>query len=175
MGGSRQQTGGQSNALWCKPGPGCWKLNVDAASGVHNGGIGWCLRDEEGEFIAGAARKLPGSLTPLMAELVDIREALRWLKDFGGSSVEVGSDSLRAISEILNGSSCSAVGLLREDISDLANFYSNISFSHVKRSANKPAHLLARAARSSLDSQFWFNYPPSFIVSALANDLINAN
>ncbi|CAH9075448.1 unnamed protein product [Cuscuta epithymum] len=125
-------------------------------------------------FIAGAAKVWPGRLLPLGAELVGIREALSWLKDFGGTSIEVESDATGAICDILNGSSCSLVGSLREDIRDLTNFFSNISFCHVKRSANKPAHLLARAVCSLSDSQSWLHFPP-FIVSALANNLINDN
>ncbi|CAH9139730.1 unnamed protein product [Cuscuta epithymum] len=103
--------------------------------------MGWCLRNSEGQFIASVLRPWSGRMSVLGAEFVGIREALSWLKGFGDIPVELESDAARAISEILNGSSCSLVGLLRDDIRDLANFFSNISFSHIRRSANRPAHL----------------------------------
>ncbi|CAH9146819.1 unnamed protein product [Cuscuta epithymum] len=165
----------QGRATWSRSLQGAWKLNVDAGTRANSCGLGWCLRDTEGQFVAGVSKPWPGRLSSLGAELVGIREALSWLKDFGDIAVEVESDSVGVISEILNGSSCSLVGLLRDDIGDLARFFSTISFSHIRRLANKPAHLLSKAACSMPDSQSWFDFTPSFLVSALANDLINDN
>ncbi|CAH9141770.1 unnamed protein product [Cuscuta epithymum] len=138
-------------------------------------GLGWCLRNSEGQFVAGASKPCPGVLTALGAELVSIREALSWLKEYGITSPEIESDAVGAVTEIQEVSSCSLVGLLRDDIRDLTDSFSFISFCHVRRSANKPAHLLAREACSLSDMQLWVDFPPDFIVSAFANDLININ
>ncbi|CAH9073106.1 unnamed protein product, partial [Cuscuta epithymum] len=161
--GRSKQDGRSGIAVWSSPKEGVWKLNVDAAVRKNICGFGWCVRDHGGGFLAGAASKWPGSLTPLMAKLASIREALGWLKEVGGTSVVLESDSMGAISEILDGSSSSAAGLLRDDINNLAKSFTHIPFSHIRRSTNKPAHLLARAACSLSDSQFWHYSHPSFI------------
>ncbi|CAH9144414.1 unnamed protein product [Cuscuta epithymum] len=109
------------------------KLNVDAAVQQNICGLGWCVRDEEGMFIAVAACPWPGRLSPLNAELVRIREALNWLKENGWTEMEVETYAARAVSEILHGSSCSLVGLLGEHIRDLTKFFSSISFSHIRQ------------------------------------------
>ncbi|CAH9104127.1 unnamed protein product, partial [Cuscuta europaea] len=152
---------------WCRPAAGKMKLNVDAAVRTNGCGLGWCVRDDRGRFVAGAALPWPGSLSPLSAELVGVREALSWVKDNGWLEIEVESDASRAISEILHGSSCSLVGFLGEDIRDSANYFSSISFCHIKRSANKPAHALASAACSMSDLRSWFYSPPGFVISVL--------
>ncbi|CAH9133693.1 unnamed protein product [Cuscuta epithymum] len=61
---------------WSRPDPGQWKLIVDAATRAECCGLGWCLRDSDGQFVAGASKPWPGVLTALGAELVSIREAL---------------------------------------------------------------------------------------------------
>ncbi|CAH9133301.1 unnamed protein product [Cuscuta epithymum] len=128
-------------------------------------GLGWCLRDDNGSFVAGAAYSWPGKWTPLGAELLGIRKALSWIKQYGWNEVEVETDAIRAVAEITLGSSCSSIGLLGEDIRDLTKSFMNISFSHIMRSANKTAHALARAACSLSESRSWFYTSSSFIVS----------
>ncbi|CAH9122326.1 unnamed protein product [Cuscuta epithymum] len=152
--------GQRMTASWCCPAAGMVKLNVDAAVRTGYCGLGWCLRDEEGKFVAGAARKWQGNLSVLEAELIGIREALSWLLDFEWRAIEVESDASRAISEILKGSSISSYGLVAADIRDIANNFASISFSHVRRSANKAAHVMAKAACSLSDLQSWFTHPP---------------
>ncbi|CAH9095283.1 unnamed protein product [Cuscuta epithymum] len=147
------------------------KLNIDAAVRVNGCRLGWCLRDDRGNFVATATRSWPGKLSPLGAEMIGIREALSWVKERGWTHIEVETDSFRAITEILHGSSCSSIGLVSNDIKDLAKKFS-ISICHVLRSANKIAHAIARVACSLFDLCSCIYYPP-FIVSVLANDLLN--
>ncbi|CAH9101996.1 unnamed protein product [Cuscuta europaea] len=154
-GSSAGKNGQQAAASWCHPTAGMLKLNVDAA--VRDGFcvLGWCLRDDEGKFVAGVARKRHGRFSALEAELIGIREALSWLRESGWRTIEVESDASQVISKVLKGSS--------------------ISFSHVRRSANKAAHAIAKAACSLSDSQSWFTIPPLFISFVIDNDLINVN
>ncbi|CAH9108010.1 unnamed protein product [Cuscuta europaea] len=168
-------TGQRMAVSWCRPAAGMMKLNVDAAVCTGYCGLGWCLRVEEGKFVAGAARKWEGNLSSLEAELIGIREALSWLQDFEWKAIEVEFDASRAILEILKGSSISSNGLVAADIRDLANNFSSISFSHVRRSTNKATHVIAKTACSLSDFQSWFTNPPLFISYVIDNDLINVN
>ncbi|CAH9075972.1 unnamed protein product [Cuscuta epithymum] len=158
---------------WRRPAPGRLKLNVDAAVRSDRCGLGWCLRDEDGNFVAGTAMPWPGILSSLEAELIAIREALSWLQGTGWQSVEVESDASRAISEIKKHTSFSSFGLIAEDIRELATNFANISFFFTRRSANKLAHSIAKAACSMSYSCSWFYVIPSFLSCIFYNDLIN--
>ncbi|CAH9141428.1 unnamed protein product [Cuscuta epithymum] len=60
---------------WRRLAPGRLKLNVDAAIRPDHCGLGWCLRDEEDNFVAGKALPWRRMLSSLVAELIGIREA----------------------------------------------------------------------------------------------------
>ncbi|CAH9097431.1 unnamed protein product [Cuscuta europaea] len=79
--------------VWCRPTTGKLKLNVDAAVRPNTCGLSWCFRDENGSFIAGAARPWLGILSPLSAELVGIQETLSWVKQNGCTEMEVETDA----------------------------------------------------------------------------------
>ncbi|CAH9054798.1 unnamed protein product [Cuscuta epithymum] len=159
--------------LWKRPRPGWVKLNVDASVKDNGVGLGWLLRNEDGVFMAGVAKPWQGVLPPWEAELIGIREALSWTKEYGCERIEVESDAAKAISEIRDGSSVSIAGILADDIRELRSYFTEISFSHVRRSANRAAHVLAQAACSMSDSICWLDLPPSFISHVLNNDAIN--
>ncbi|CAH9110446.1 unnamed protein product [Cuscuta europaea] len=158
-GNYRQQ---QAASSWSRPILGRIKLNVDAAVRDSGCGLGWCLWDERGRFVTGVACPREGKLSPLAAELIGIRETLSWLQDYEWVDIDMESDSSCAISEILKGTSDSSIGVIAGDIRNLSRHFSSISFSHVKRSANKSVHALARATCSVSEQHTWFFYPPSF-------------
>ncbi|CAH9124776.1 unnamed protein product [Cuscuta epithymum] len=154
----RLQESCKAKPFWCRPSVGRLKLNVDAAVREDKCGLGWCLRDAAGSFVTGAAKPRTGRLSSLEAELIGIMEALSWLQGTDWKIVDVESDASRAIMEITRGSSCSSYGLVADDIRDIAKNFSSISFSHIRRSANRIAHELARAACSMSDLHSWFYY-----------------
>ncbi|CAH9075976.1 unnamed protein product [Cuscuta epithymum] len=160
---------------WRRPQEGWLKANVDAAVGSQGRGLGWVLRDAAGSFVAAGVQSWNGDCSPLEAELLGIREVLSWLKEQAWDNVEIESDSSLAVSEIQGGTSWSSGGLLAEDIREISSGFNNLSFSFIRRSANRVAHMLAKAACSMSDSQFWVNSPPSCIMKALSFDLINDN
>ncbi|CAH9122685.1 unnamed protein product, partial [Cuscuta epithymum] len=147
---------------WQRPGAGRRKVNVDASTGGERCGFGWVVRDSYGIFLAGGCTSGSGKFTPLEAELMGVREALSWLKAQQWDFIDVESDSLLAIQEIQRGSSLSYSGILAEDIRDLMTNFVSIIFSHVRRSANRAAHALAKAAGSLSDSHVWFFTSPPF-------------
>ncbi|CAH9073294.1 unnamed protein product, partial [Cuscuta europaea] len=133
---------------WTKPEAGRVKLNVDAAVRADRCGLGWVLRNENGDFLACAAKVWQGRLSPWEAELIGIREALSWVLECGWNCVDVETDATRAMAEIQNGSSISAAGVVAEDVRDICTRISEVSFGHIRRSANKVAHGLAQTACS---------------------------
>ncbi|CAH9074640.1 unnamed protein product [Cuscuta europaea] len=71
----------RSDSSWRRPAGGRLKPNVDATVKAEKCGFGWCLRDEDGSFVAGATKPWLGRLSPLDAELIGIREVLSWLQE----------------------------------------------------------------------------------------------
>ena len=47
-----------------------------------------------------------------------------------------------------------------------------VNFSHVRRSGNKPAHILARQALSFVNDVIWIEEIPCYIQQALIQDVI---
>ncbi|CAH9109350.1 unnamed protein product [Cuscuta europaea] len=167
--------GSTCTSLWRRPLQGRVKLNVDAAVRDYHCGLGWILRNEEGVFVAGAAKSWRGKLSPLEAELVGIREALSWVKEQGWERVDVELDAARAIAEIKNGSCISSAGVIAEDVRDLCSRMMDISFCFIRRSANRAAHGFAQVACSMSGCRIWIGDPPNFITHVLNSDLITIN
>ncbi|CAH9073986.1 unnamed protein product [Cuscuta epithymum] len=167
--------GSTNSSLWRRPHQRRVKLNVDAAVRDYHCGLGWILRNEAGDFIAGAAKTWQGKLSPWEAELVGIREALSWVKEQGWERVDVESDASRAIAEIKNGSCISTAGVIADDVRDLCSRMTDISFCFVRRSANRAAHGFAQVACSMSGCRIWMGVPPTFIIHVLNSDLININ
>ncbi|CAH9139859.1 unnamed protein product [Cuscuta epithymum] len=167
----------RSNVLasWKRPEVGRLKLNTDASIGDGNiCGLGWVVRDSEGRFIAGGVDKWYGS-SPKVAEALAIREALSWLKQSGWDYINVESDALQVISSINSGSDGSLSGVIIDDIRDMSTSFTSIYFTHMKRSANRVAHDLARAVVSMCDRYVWLYHFPTCISVSLDHDLINDN
>ncbi|CAH9053323.1 unnamed protein product [Cuscuta epithymum] len=150
--------GQQPVQCWGRPTAGMLKVNVDAAIREGSCGLGWCIRDDTGQFVAGGASPRQGVVSVLEAELIGIREALSWLLDSEWRDVEVESDASLAIMEITKGSSNSSYGLVADDVRDIAKNFSGISFSHIRRSTNRAAHALAQMACSLLILSIGFMY-----------------
>ncbi|CAH9096881.1 unnamed protein product, partial [Cuscuta epithymum] len=147
-------------AGWRKPDTDRIKINTDAAinRGAGMVGLGWVARDSTGAFLAGAAIPRKGVCLPKEAEALSMREALSWIKAAGWDQVDVESDALHLVEGVHSASTESSFGLLVNDIKELATSFSSITFSHVKRSANRVAHHMARAAVSMSDSCLWQHF-----------------
>ncbi|XP_019167808.1 PREDICTED: uncharacterized protein LOC109163513 [Ipomoea nil] len=159
---------------WTPPPVGKLKLNSDATiNQVANAmGFGWVLRDEDGAFLAAKNMQAPRSYTVEEAEAMSLREALSWLKDTGMGDVVVEIDSQLVFHAILTSPFSSAYGFLVDDIRELASMIGDVQFGCVRRSANCAAHIVAREAFSVAGCGEWFDVPPDFLISCLANDLM---
>lgn len=80
---------------WQRPAPGSVKINTDAAlfSEIQLTGFGMLIRGDQGEFIAARSKFLPGVLCVDEAEIIEVHEALSWIKAHGYNFIEVETDS----------------------------------------------------------------------------------
>ncbi|MBA0616294.1 hypothetical protein Godav_016352, partial [Gossypium davidsonii] len=63
------------------PEEGCWKCNIDVATGHMNSGWGFgaIVRNERGEYITGIFGRIEPVEQPMLAEAHAIKEVLSWL------------------------------------------------------------------------------------------------
>ncbi|XP_019179933.1 PREDICTED: uncharacterized protein LOC109175136 [Ipomoea nil] len=119
---------------WSPPPSGNLKCNVDAAIFSGGAGYGAVIRDHNGRFIAAKGGHIEGTHDPFTAEAIAVKEALSWLK-----------------------------GLIEKQCLSIANDIGDVCVRHVRRSANRVAHELARATGSSAVSGEWAVIPPTCI------------
>ncbi|CAI9787317.1 unnamed protein product [Fraxinus pennsylvanica] len=109
---------------------------------------------------------------PLIAETLGVREALSWIKSNFSGVQTIEMDALLVYSALQNdGVDNSYLGILIEECRLIAREMSNLKFNWVRKSANKVAHTLAKAASSLHDIVDWSYFPPSFISNVA--DLMN--
>lgn len=157
---------------WSKPENGWKKLNIDAALDMLNRrvGFGFVLRDEDGRFLAAKEVPRPGLTRADEAEVMGMKEALKWLKEINIDGVQIETYCIKTVNNMNNNSSLSYFDLLLNDVRQLAKGFSMLSFSFAKRSANKATHLLVREALFKSDCMDCFVVPFPSIVHALHVD-----
>ena len=75
------------------------KLNVDAALFLENGlySVACIARNDSGEFMEAITSCKMGQITPELAEVFGIREALSWIKRKGWRNVSLETDCLLVV------------------------------------------------------------------------------
>jgi ribonuclease HI len=147
---------------WLPPRHGWLKCNVDAA--FHNSGSitsgGWCIRDENGQFIRAGTNWLRGALTIPEAEALALLEAMRVACDLNMHNVIFETDA-----QVVAGAAYSrhvGVSLFSTIILNIKNLLllnPNFEVKFVKRQANSVAHKLARAANSWASRCIFYSVP----------------
>ena len=136
---------------WIPPTAPCLKFNVDAAmfAELHTVGVGIIARDWNRRFVVAMCRKIQAPLRPLEAESKAVEVGLQFARQLGVSDLTIQGDAL-IVSRALNQSSSSVPASIDAVIMGIRLAvleFNNVFFSHVKRSANTPAHLLAKYAK----------------------------
>jgi hypothetical protein len=158
---------------WKPPPLGLVKLNVDASFNLISGGagLGGVFRDSQGTVL-GAFTAFHASVSSathgeLLALLVGVQEACK--RHMVPLLVE--SDCLSIVQALQSAVlDFSELGFLLEDLRQMLSVASAASLSHIYRSANAVAHLLAREAGVNHRSFEFFSVAPSFLKAALSHD-----
>nr|POE69038.1 hypothetical protein CFP56_76757 [Quercus suber] len=135
--------------------------------------VGIIARDWNGRFVAAMCRKIQAPLGPLEAESKAVEVGLQFAWQLGISDLTIEGDAL-IIFRTLNQNSSSVSASIDAVITGIRLAvleFHNVFFSHVKRSVNTPAHLLAKYAKGIVHQCMWMENCPSFIELAILHDV----
>uniref|UniRef100_A0A803NG60 RNase H type-1 domain-containing protein n=1 Tax=Cannabis sativa TaxID=3483 RepID=A0A803NG60_CANSA len=159
---------------WEQPPGGCFVVNVDAGFSLQGDGAatGVVLRDGAGAVRFAAATVVRYASSPLVAELLAIRDGITAAIQRRVSLFEVRSDCLQAV-RLINGAE---VGCRQEDgliveIQSLLQHRSVTGVRFVYREANVVAHILANYTLSNKVSAMWIGVSPPCARQAIERDL----
>nr|XP_023929661.1 uncharacterized protein LOC112040977 [Quercus suber] len=162
--------------LWVPPQGQTFKANVDGAvfAEIKAVGIGVVIRDMEGKVKAALCQKIKAPFGPVEAEAKAFEMGTQFAKDLGIRDVVIEGDSLivqRALNELAPPPP--SVDAVVMGILDAAVDFQHIAFTHVGRKGNKPAHLLAKYAKSIDNVLVWIEEIPCVIEQALIQDVMS--
>nr|POE80426.1 hypothetical protein CFP56_10643 [Quercus suber] len=162
---------------WNPPQAPCFKFNVDGAlfPELHSMGVGILVRDWSGQFVAATCKLIHAPLGPLEVEAKAVEVGLQFAKLLGVSDLIVEGDSLivsRALSH--SSSALASIDTVIMGIRSATLEFHNVVFSHVKRNANSPAHLLAKYAKGIVNQCIWMESCPTFLELAILHDVNSA-
>ena len=160
------------NIRWEKPRAGWLTLNSDGsvASTVGPVGGGGLVRDENGEWVMGFARRIRNASSYLV-ELWALRDGLQLCLQIHAQTVVIELD-VKAIVDAFNSPtvSNSVVSSIMDECRYLATRIPQKRFRHIYREANRCADYLARIG-TLLESNFIvFSSPPVDLVNYLEAD-----
>ena len=147
--------------IWSPPIAPSLKFNVDGAifAELHSMGVGVIARGWNGRFVAAMCKKIHAPLGPLEAESKAVEVGLQFAKQLRFSNSIIEGDSLIVSRAVIMGITLAALE------------FHNVYFSHVKRNANTPAHLLAKYAKGIVHQYMWIENCPSFLELAILYDV----
>ncbi|XP_031116785.1 uncharacterized protein LOC116020451 [Ipomoea triloba] len=138
-------------------------------------GLGWVVRDHEGEVQGVAMRKVVGLYSVPEAEAMGAREALSWIKRKGWEWVIIESDA-QLVTRAVDGVELNTpFGVIVRDVRALLNHFESATFGFVRRGGNMVAHELARRSLrlGNTDLVEFFDYMPRFISDMVCKDSMN--
>ena len=154
---------------WDAPPDPAFKLNFDAAifKELNCSEVGAIIRNGKGEVMVAMSAKGPPVEDSEKAEILACRRAVEFAIDAGFSELVMEGDNVAVMTSLSHyGSNMSRLGHIVHDIQWLATGLRWAYFSHVKRSANSVAHLLARHAKNVVEDIIWMEETPSPVVEA---------
>ena len=156
---------------WHAPPLGFFKINTDGtASDGSPSCISMAIPDCRGSFIAASSKVLPAPFSTEIIEALALQDGVLLALELGISHAIVKSDALSIIQVINEGVLGGDLGHIMQNIKNISSSFSWCSFQHLKRSGNRAAHELARAARISGVSQVWKGVCPSFVEHVIIED-----
>jgi len=148
------------------------KVNTDAAIGTSGTGLGFIARDAKGAPIFSGALFLPHRSVAQTAEALALRDALFQARQWGCVKIIVESDCLLNILDLTTGEfPLNYTGLVLEEVSRIASYFTSCVFRHIKRSLNVPAHELRQFVLISGLENVWVGECPEAITPFVLADL----
>lgn len=163
----------ESSSSWCAPPNLVYKLNTDAAMFKNNRiGLGGVVRNHKGDVMMATCVMEDGGEDVDVAEALSARHGIQVAVDAGFRQLILEVDCLKLFNYLREGRrESSPFGFIVQDIFCAADFCSNISFAHVRRSGNKVAHNLAKLSLSHDACKVWLEEVPLEIVSSVICDI----
>ncbi|KAM6569719.1 hypothetical protein CsatB_017704 [Cannabis sativa] len=134
---------------WSKPAAGQLKINVDGAvfEDTNKIGTGFVAHDCDGRVMEAFSTISSVSCRPEIAKILSVKEALSWIKRNSKSNVILETNCILVVQAILSSVSMPSIfSLFVKDCQVILSSLCNVFIGHVKRSANKAAHCMARGA-----------------------------
>ncbi|XP_058741350.1 uncharacterized protein LOC131613720 [Vicia villosa] len=158
---------------WCKPSYGRFKCNIDASFSNNKVGIGACIRDDDGRFIAARTDWFSPIIDVDIGEALSLLAAIKWVLELGYDNVDFESDSKVVVDSVTipkpNDSDFGAI--TRVCYQFLTHSTKNFQVKYIRRQANEVAHALTKAAPFHASSHI-FNDVPTCIHNLIYNEMV---
>uniref|UniRef100_A0A803Q1R5 RNase H type-1 domain-containing protein n=1 Tax=Cannabis sativa TaxID=3483 RepID=A0A803Q1R5_CANSA len=138
---------------WIAPPTEKFKLSTNATVDKMNEivGIGAALRDSHGSVVAALSKPITDCYKLEEMEALGLALALQWLLSHNLSANYIETDSMLVVQGLKAAPNCnSTFHTILKDVNFLISFFPQAQISHVSRSANTYAHVLAKFALTSL-------------------------
>jgi ribonuclease HI len=159
---------------WSKPSIGRYKCNIDASfsHSTNKVGIGICIRDEHGQFVAARTEWMEPILDVEVGEAMGLLSALIWVVELQLHNMDFEMDCKRVVDGLYsNRTYTSDLGAILSDCRlILATSFVNSHIKFIRRQANEVAHTLTRVS-TSLASFHNFIDIPICIYNIIINEM----
>ena len=174
---ARGNTQGMQKQSWTAPESGGVKINMDAAFLAESevGAWGFVIRDELGNFLAGAAGKLQYVRSPLQAEISACMKAIEGAADLGAQRIILESDCLMMNSALKSRDyDTTELGVLfREARSVCHASFGSYEFMFCHRECNRVAHSVAQfGLRAAGPFSVWAAEAPDFVSVLVDTEMV---
>lgn len=165
---------------WEPPPTGIYKLNTDAAfcQATQDGGWGYVIRNESGEFLDGGFGKLERLSSPLHAEAMAVRLAIERTASLGIPNIIVETDSANLgsalTSEVMDRSVHGC--LFRQIKYVLTSQFDHFAVTVCPRNCNRVANMMASySVHVPASGSVFMSQAPDFVLPLVSGDLPRAN
>lgn len=145
-------------------------MDASLHSGEFMFTLGLVVRDDRGLFIMGKNMKIVGELSVMEAEATRVYEAIKWINSTGLHHVVIESDSQLVVHDLHAEDSYQLeVGHIIDECEEKLKERADLSVFHVKKQANKAAHLMVRVP-CLLNRYNHFISPPELLLEMLPSE-----
>ncbi|KAL2938777.1 hypothetical protein RDABS01_022226 [Bienertia sinuspersici] len=157
---------------WSPPPAGVYKINTDTAFEGESVGMGAIMRDNVGDVMVSLGYGMRGSATVEVDEALATRLGVKIALEASLSKLILETHNLRVYYALMKGK-CenNSFGSIIRDILVLANQCHFVSFTHVKKSGNKAAHIMAKLSFSLGKMRVWIEEAPNNVMQVIHSDI----